>query len=481
MKPTLLVINRAYLTLGKKYKGLNKGLSLVLHDECHNTSSAQCHDFLLDCKKNKVPIIGFSATPVRAGKNDIDKLREIYAKEDGLSLNLLTDYNMIYSISKDLILPPEFHWYQFESYKEYKSNGDLVSQEELGSVLEVINHIIPFMPNKKIIAWCGTINLAKEWKKLFEQNYKQRKNMVDFTFGLDTSDIKNDDYETFKKSNGKSILFCASKHREGSDIRLLDACIFLDKVKDRGAIPFIQSIGRVLRKCPTTPDKTKGIIIDGIVKDGINYERQFINKIFDYYLALENLSNITDDTKTRYDRYIEMRDIVVFDKEKETISMKLGMRVININCNKIDWDKIVGKFDSVLQQKIKLSCDDNFKCKAQILKEKFGFHKNTNFVKEYKKISSLDKNEYNLPDIESNDYSNLINNKLWCEFLELEHDFYSLDELIKVINKMKITLNEKTWKEISKNNERIPKYPEYYYKNFTFKLFKNTNKVNIDL
>ena len=50
----------------------------------------------------------------------------------------------------------------------------------------------------------------------------------------------------------------------------------------------------------------------------------------------------------------------------------------------------------------------------------------------------------------------LINNKSWNEFLEIEHDFYSLDELIKVINKMKIMLNDKTWKEISKNNERIP-------------------------
>ena len=481
VKPTLLVINRAYLTLHKKYKELNKDLTLVLHDECHNTSSTQCHDFLLDCKNNNVPIIGFSATPVRAGKNDLEKLKEIYGKEDGETLNLLTNYNMIYSISKDLILPPEFHWYQFETFKENKSNRELVSQEELGSVLEVLNHIIPTMPNKKIIAWCGTIDLAKKWKELFEQNHKQRKNMIGFTFGLDTSESHNNDYDEFKMSDGKSILFCASKHREGSDIRLLDACIFLDKVKDRGAIPFIQSIGRVLRKCPDTPGKTKGIIIDGIVKNGNDYEKQFINKIFDYYLALENMSNITDETKTKYDRYIVMRDIVEFDKEKETISMRLGSRVININCNKIDWDKIVGKFDTILGDKIKISCDDNFRCKAQILKEKFGFHKNTDFVKEYRKISSSDKKEYNFPDIDSDDYSNLLNNKLWCNFLELEHDFYSLDELIKVINKMKMTLNDKTWKEISKNNERIPKYPEYYYKNFTFRLFKNINKENREL
>ena len=32
------------------------------------------------------------------------------------------------------------------------------------------------------------------------------------------------------KSNG--ILFCATKHREGSDISKLDACIFLDYYND---------------------------------------------------------------------------------------------------------------------------------------------------------------------------------------------------------------------------------------------------------
>ena len=457
-KPTLLVINRAYLTLGKKYKKL-KDITLILHDECHNTSSTQCHDFLLDCKKNNIPIIGFSATPVRAGKNDLEKLKEIYAKEDG-SLNLLTDYNMIYSISKDLILPPEFHWYQFESYKEYKSNNELVSQEELGSVLEVINHIIPLMPNKKIIAWCGTIALAKKWKELFEQNYKQRKNMIDFTFGIDTSITSNDDYETFKKSNGKCILFCASKHREGSDIRLLDACIFLDKVKDRGAIPFIQSIGRVLRK---SDGKFKGIIIDGIVKDCNNYERQFINKIFDYYLSLENMSNITDDTKQKYDLYIYIRDIIVFDKEKETITMKLGKREININCNKIDWDEIVGKFDSVLQQKIKISEIDKNRIEYEQLKDKI---KNKGLINknEYYKYAN-DKNLELKPEIK---YINFWEN--WYIFLNRE-----ISNLLKTKQEWKKFCSDKNINSYSIYEKKLKKYDCLPDDPCDFYGFKNIN------
>ena len=320
-KPTLLVINRAYLTLGKLYNKLdNNDLHLILHDECHNTSSIQCHDLLLKCHSLNIPIIGFSATPLRTGNDDKIKLLEIYSKVNNKNeLNLLTDYNMIYAIDKELILPPEFYWYQIESYNKKKDN--IISQEDLGSVLEILNHIIPLLPNKKIIAWCGTINRAKNWKTLFESNYKQRKNLKNFKFGIDTSESNTNDYDNFSKEsnnhemyNGYSILFCASKHREGSDIPLLDCCIFLDEVKNRGAIPFIQSIGRVLR---TSENKTKGIIIDGIVKDNNNYDKEFVDKIIGYYMALENL---TTNDKTKYEQYIELKDIVQFDKEKEIIN-----------------------------------------------------------------------------------------------------------------------------------------------------------------
>lgn len=116
-KPTLLVINRAFLTLGKKYNKFKfANLDLILHDECHNTPSLQCHEFLLKAKLLQVKIVGFSATPLRTGKMDKPKLLEIYGFNN--ELNLLTNYNMIYAISKNLILPPEFYWYQIESYEK---------------------------------------------------------------------------------------------------------------------------------------------------------------------------------------------------------------------------------------------------------------------------------------------------------------------------------------------------------------------------
>lgn len=369
-------------------------MSLVLHDECHNTSSDQCHDFLKFCKLKKIPTVGFSATPLRTGKNDKPLLLEIYGKDDK-TLNLLTDYNMIYAINNGLILPPEFYWYKLEikdtqTKKNYKN--EIVSEEELGSVLGLLNNIIPNMSNKKIIAWCRTIQLAKTWKKKFEKNHRQRPNMAKFTFGLDTSDIKSTDYDTFKNSKGSSILFCANKHREGSDIKYLDACIFLDKVKKRGSIPFIQSIGRVLRTCPNTVGKTKGIIIDGFIKND-DYEREFISKIISYYSALQNLTDIVNDTQkeTKLDTYMDLIDLVEFDKEHNIIDMVLGKTRIKINCSKLQWDDITTEFDKVLKQKIKITEEEVEKVKFIKLKKRVRCKKIKNKTK-YKNYAE----KYNL-------------------------------------------------------------------------------------
>ena len=44
------------------------------------------------------------------------------------------------------------------------------------------------------------------------------------------------------------LCFVQSKFREGSDIPYLSCCMFLDKSKDRGELPFIQCIGKSIKK-----------------------------------------------------------------------------------------------------------------------------------------------------------------------------------------------------------------------------------------
>ena len=81
-----------------------------------------------------------------------------------------------------------------------------------------------------------------------------------FLIACDTSK-DNINFEEFLEKDTNGILFCASKHREGSDIKNLDCCIFLDKVENRNSKTFVQCIGRVLRRDKNNI-KTHGLILD---------------------------------------------------------------------------------------------------------------------------------------------------------------------------------------------------------------------------
>ncbi len=463
-KPTLLVINRAYLTLKNNYKKINN-LDLIIPDECHMSSSNLCYDFLMYWKNKHVPIIGFSATPLRSGKTDgeynIEKLIDIFSNENNENekrkLKLLTDYNMIYSIQQNLILPPKFYWYNMETYQT-KNDNVHVSPEEVGSVLNIVNDIIHGLPNKKIIAWCGTINLCKNWYKLFNEYKERYKLIVPEIYKLETfidiSTNKNDDYEIFKNKQEFSILFCAQKHREGSDIKYLDCCLFLDKVKNRGSIPFIQSIGRVLRN---GYNKCCGIIIDGVVKDNEYYDKIFTDKILGYYFALSNLS--CDDTENKYEQYVKLRDVVNFDKENKIINMKLQNINISINCKKLDWSNIVSKFQILLEKKLNLTPEEAFEMIIKKIKTIDAFNNPLNdFWKEYNK---LDHQLLGIPPDIYETYPQIWSIKTWYDVLGLK--YYNYDKFKTFI----ISHNIKTIKKyhkIIKNNIDYPYYPEEYYR-----------------
>jgi hypothetical protein len=434
-------------------------------------------------KKIDIPTIGFSATPLRTGKYDKSKLLQIYGDPDNDKLlNLLTNYNMIYSIQQGLILPPEFYWYQIENTKKQK-DVELITQEELGSVLELLNQIVPLLPNKKLVAWCGTIALSRKWKELFEKNHKQRKNLKNFTFGLDTSFSATEEYDEFKNSNGNCILFCAQKHREGSDIRLLDGCIFLDKVKDRGCIPFIQSIGRVLRLCPETPNKTKGIIIDGYVKDDNEYEKSFIDKIIGYYMMLLHLTDVDSDMveEPLMNRYIKLLDIIKFDKKKEVIKINFGNVNIRINCNRLDWDEIIKKFEPVLQHKIQLSEKDMFDMIIIKLKNLNMFNDKTDFWEVYNNIP--EKELIGLPINLYEKYKLQFDSRTIYDILDIDMSYYyqTINESSKALKKLhKGKITDINYKEMITKDDKLPLFPEEFYKKQGFTCIKNSFNTNIN-
>ena len=132
------------------------------------------------------------------------------------------------------------------------------------------------------------------------------------------------------------------KHREGSDIKNLDTCIFLDGVRERSELAFIQSVGRVLRK---SHNKDYGLVVDFYANDFSNY----YNKIYSYLSDIENLSNsefedfqLIDDFNTC--EKIDNIDIKIHSKDLKFIKPKEIDKVIKFTTQTVSLDILKSKF-----------------------------------------------------------------------------------------------------------------------------------------
>lgn len=236
-KPILLIINRAFLTSCQRYMQLKIPFDLILHDECHSISNQTTRNFYKHMMQTQPSIrcIGFSATPILE--------YEPFTK-------ILSSYTIYDGVQDDIIVPPKIMW--------MKSNSTITQEK----IRMIVPSLLSMLPYQKIIVWCGMIDMcyqmAKEWK--------QDLHFQDWLIAVDTS--KQDDeessfatYEQFRMCPEKGLLFCASKHREGSDIPNIDGCLFLDQVEERNAKTFVQCMGRVLRRDPLGKKKF-GLVID---------------------------------------------------------------------------------------------------------------------------------------------------------------------------------------------------------------------------
>ena len=228
-KPILLIINRSFLVSKKKYQKIKIDFGLLIHDECHSISNETTQTFYkYILKHNKtLSCLGFSATP----NTTIKPYNKIISK-----------YTIYDAFCDNTIVKPTINWIK---YSEKLSDLEL---------LLICKYKIQKLHYKKIIVWCGMIDLCKKMKVLWSNHFK------DFILAIDTSK-NNSNFEKFIDADKNAILFCACKHREGSDIKNLDGCIFLDKVENRNPKTFIQCIGRVLRKDKNNFKKF-GLIMD---------------------------------------------------------------------------------------------------------------------------------------------------------------------------------------------------------------------------
>ena len=228
-KPLLLVINRQFLVSQEKFHKLKLPLHLVIHDECHSVQNDTTQKFYtwIQEQHKDVRCIGFSATP----NTDIKPFN-----------NIISSYTIYDAYCDDTIVPPQIKWIESPSPLDDKET------------VVICKKYIQTLPYRKIIVWCGMIKKCSELVELW------RKHFPGFHVSVDTSEDSSG-FPEYSEKEKNAILFCASKHREGSDIKNLDCCIFLDKVSNRTSRTFVQCIGRVLRKDKENK-KQYGMILD---------------------------------------------------------------------------------------------------------------------------------------------------------------------------------------------------------------------------
>ena len=296
-KPCIIFINRAFLTIQQKYKNIKKSIDLIIHDECHsikNKTTTEFYQYLKEFSNFKA--IGLSATPLMKYPFD----------------NIIHSYTLYDALCNKSIVTPKITWF---------------SKDGLITPVELINEIKILMKDlvyKKAIIWCGLINvcnqLAYEWQRHFD----------DYTICIDTSKSNEiNGFDTFKNKENNAFLFCAAKHREGSDIKNLDCCIFMDKVSKRTPKTFLQCVGRVLR---LQKNKTEGLIIDIKAKSAYDVIKRMAiylnnNKTFPYSYTYKYNENYN----------IKINNLVIKDNNNNEIKNECFINDISI-------DEIKSKF-----------------------------------------------------------------------------------------------------------------------------------------
>ena len=252
-KPILVVINRAFLTSQDRYEKIRFPIHLVLHDECHsisNNSTQAFYHWLLKTNHPEARCIGFSATPCLDETLKINPFKTILSK--------FTIYQAC--LEDDVIVKP-----RIEHYKVVDKKGNL--QEE--NIARIVYARIKDQPYKKIVIWAGMIEFCQSQAEIWAGIFKEYAICIDTSIPVKSTTMHLIDYNDFYQRTEKAILFCACKHREGSDIPYLDTCVFLDAVESRGHDVFVQCVGRVLRR-DKDHHKKHGLIIDIKAKSTIS-------------------------------------------------------------------------------------------------------------------------------------------------------------------------------------------------------------------
>jgi superfamily II DNA or RNA helicase len=469
-KPNILVVNTDYFkTLHYENIIDYNNVNFVMFDECHGVSAKYFYEMLYDVKYIKgINIIGFSATPVRDKSED--KVRNIFCKSmdpnKNQYVNIISTYDVMDAIKDNVILPPNITIMEINKtcHKKIGRNNKELTEK-------MINKIIPILPYRKFIGWCGTIPRMREWYKFFSNKFPKLKVFCSTSKDKDKEHSKfNTNFEgnknSFYEMQNDCILLVVNRCREGSDIPNVDCGLYLDNVKKRGILVAIQTSGRVLRHDDLRKKKV-GHIIDTFVNQGrIEIEIMTANMLVSYYEKVLNLSN--DSHSEEIQKYSMMRKIfneTKFEKEKNKITVKIDDThdtIINLELTtqNFDWSKFKEKMEEMIAKKNKINMIDKNKSDFKELKDKI----KGMFINKDDYIKYAIENELIInPDEIYLEYgwSN------WYDFFGTDITIYpkSLDELKIKVKELKFRTYKQYLRGAVENN--LPCMLEELYKEYT--------------
>lgn len=476
MKPTIVFINNAFLKVRDNVLLTSTNTGMILLDECHSISANQIYDLLHKLKYEKeIPIIGFSATPLREKAEK--KLQDIFSMtmndKHRKTLNIISTYDYVQSLQDGITLP--FKYYYVEVPKSpKKSSVELITKR-------IVDDVCKHLPYKKIIAWCGTIEKMKEWYKFFTTQYPEFHVYMTSCKDKTLCETYNCDYNAFCEEDKNSILLCVNKCREGVDIKHVDCGMYLDAVKNRTILVCMQTSGRIIR-----PDKegkkTRAVVVDMFVSsENSNIEIMTMKRIIGYYLQILNLvdEDIYDYRVQRelYDKICKLNKNMIVDENKNLITIKVddvekhNTKIkLELTQKIMDWGLIKSYLEKEIDKKFKVKREEKFNMVVEKIKKSETMKIDSDFWKVYDSI----KDGLGLPDDFYNEYVEKFEKKSWYELLGFDTDcwYSNIKSLSNAISKKNTgMLTQKKYDKMANENENFPPYPHYLFRCKTFEEF----------
>jgi len=388
-KPNIIACNiqylQALLTDTDNFKIIINKLKLIIFDESHNISAPNTYKFMKLVKTKNIPIIGFSATPTRTQLKAQTYFKDIFSIEN--KPNVISTYDLFQGIADSCILPFVVKQYELKGIYKAKSldnydNDDDTEKtdnsDELSYQIEDFDYnealikkaVLDEMkacPYVKIVGWCSSIKNAIKWKEFFENEIPELTVYITHSGNADYACINEyDDFyklqpvifneKVSKKVN--AILLCVGRVSEGCDIDYVDLGIFLDPVKNKNVVNYLQCAGRISR-VDKLELKDKAIIIVpyigsvDIIKRLIAYYKtllQLSERDSEYYEKISELfkrTKLVDKKQIRIgvDNNQSHDCILHFDKSvddwqgvreklKKVIDVKYGVRTVDLDIRK---------------------------------------------------------------------------------------------------------------------------------------------------